>query len=82
MPFVLARLAMTSPFANVKTPCWGSVASYSGLVSRLLDKRINCTRLTHFMLLAAVIWPNIALSLRIAVYAVSLSSPLSVAVPK
>lgn len=39
-------------------------------------------RRTHFMLFAGVIWPNIVLSSRIAVYAVSVSSGLSVAVPK
>ena len=37
---------------------------------------------SHFMLFAGVIWPNSSLLSRIAVYAVSESSPLSVAVPK
>ena len=37
---------------------------------------------THFMLLAGVIWPNKVLSSKIATYAVSVSSGLSVAVPK
>ena len=37
---------------------------------------------THFMLLAGVIWPNMLASSKIAVYAVSESSLLSVAVPK
>ena len=35
--------------------------------------------LTHFMLLAGVIWPNMVPSLRMAVYAASVSSLLSVA---
>ena len=37
---------------------------------------------THFMELAGVICPNSALLSRMAVYAASESSPLSVAVPK
>ena len=58
------------------------VLQWSGQSSRPLDRLVDCMKLTHFMLFAAVICPNIALSLRMAVYAVSLSSPLSVAVPK
>ena len=37
---------------------------------------------THFILFAAVIWPNIWLLSRIAVYAVVVSSGLSVALPR
>ena len=48
---------------------------------RRVSARLDNER-THFILLPGVIWPNIAPSSRIASYAVSVSSGLSVAVPK
>ena len=80
MLFFLAMAAMASPFVKVKVPRDGSVASY--LWFEHLRKHNEHGEHTHFMLLAGVIWPNMVPSLRIAVYAASVSSLLSVAVPK
>lgn len=59
----------------------GGILAYSPPVSTHFVEQQHRV-LAYFILLAGVIWPNIVLSSRIAVYPVSESSLLSVAVPK
>jgi hypothetical protein len=80
-PFVLARLAIASPWVNVKVPCDGSVASYPAYRIKIINTKGFLLH-THFILLAGVIWPNMPELARIVVYWLVERSPLSTAVPK